>query len=188
MTKAGSTRTRQLAEQILAHIRSGDYPPGSRLRQEALAEAFSVSRTPIREALRVLETQGFVRHLPNQGTIVRVPEPREIREAYQVRAELEGLAVELATEWITDADIEKLKAANADFIRVVEGPPTGEKRADVAGDGSQPNWVEANDAFHDVILCAITTGRFTRVIGSSAIAIGCLLLVDLLGQRMAGLL
>lgn len=164
MTKAGSTRIRHLADQILTHIRSGDYPPGSRLRQEALAETFAVSRTPIREALRILETQGFVRHVPNQGTIVWAPEPREIREAYQVRAELEGLAVELATEWISDADIEKLKAANADFIRVVEGPPVGQEMANAASDGSQPNWVEANDAFHDVILRASGNQILRRMI------------------------
>ena len=164
MTEAGATRIRQLAEKILTHIRSGDYPPGSRLRQEALAEAFSVSRTPIREALRVLETQGFVRHVPNQGTIVRVPEPREIREAYQVRAELEGLAVELATEWISDADIERLKAANADFIRVVEAPVAERETAKGSNDTAHLNWVQANDAFHDVILKASGNQILRRMI------------------------
>ncbi|XIA62966.1 winged helix-turn-helix domain-containing protein [Bradyrhizobium sp. TZ2] len=56
-----------LADRISAKISAGEYPPGSRLRQEALAEEFSVSRTPIREALRQLEVKGVIQHRPNQG-------------------------------------------------------------------------------------------------------------------------
>lgn len=158
MTKTGSARIQNLADQILVRIRSGEYPPGSRLRQEALAEELEVSRTPIREALRILEVRGFVHHVPNQGTVVRVPEPREIQEAYRVRAELEGLAVELATEWITDADIEKLKCANADFIDAVERTSCPSKEFEDTElsslTGAATTWVDANSAFHDVILRA----------------------------------
>lgn len=163
MTTAGATRIRDLADQILTHIRTGEFAPGSRLRQEALAERFSVSRTPIREALRILETQGFVRHLPNQGAIVRVPEPREIRDAYQVRAELEGLAAELATEWITDADIERLRAANDAFVSVVEASSV-DTRTGPSKTGGPATWVEANDAFHDIILSASGNDCLRRMI------------------------
>lgn len=163
MTTAGATRIRDLADQILTHIRTGEFAPGSRLRQEALAEQFSVSRTPIREALRILETQGFVRHLPNQGAIVRVPEPREIRDAYQVRAELEGLAAELATEWITDADIERLRAANDAFVSVVEASSANTPTAP-SKTGGPATWVEANDAFHDIILASSGNDCLRRMI------------------------
>ena len=91
-----------LAERISAKIFAGEFPPGSRLRQEALAEEFSVSRTPIREALRQLEVKGVIQHRPNQGAIVIAPNALDIRDAYQVRAELEGLAISLAVEWITE--------------------------------------------------------------------------------------
>ena len=87
-----------LADRISAKIFAGEYPPGSRLRQEALAEEFSVSRTPIREALRQLEVKGVIQHGPNQGAMVLAPNARDIRDAYQVRAELEGLAISLAVE------------------------------------------------------------------------------------------
>jgi len=163
MTTNGATRIRDLADQILTHIRTGKFAPGSRLRQEALAEQFSVSRTPIREALRILETQGFVRHVPNQGAIVRVPEPREIRDAYQVRAELEGLAAELATEWITDADVERLRAANDAFVGVVEASSSDKPASDRMA-GGPATWVEANDAFHDIILAASGNDCLRRMI------------------------
>ena len=77
-----------LAGRISAKIFAGEYPPGSRLRQEALAEEFSVSRTPIREALRQLEAKGVVQHVPNHGAVVLAPNARDIRDAYQVRADL----------------------------------------------------------------------------------------------------
>src|SRR5688500_2798444 len=120
MAVDGPTGTRELADRIAAAIRSGDYPPGSRLRQETLAERFRVSRTPIREALRLLEARGVLQLIPNQGAVVRVPAPRDIREAYQVRAELEGLAAELAAEWITDGQIERLAKAEARFKKTVD--------------------------------------------------------------------
>src|SRR5688572_25568264 len=121
MAVDGPTSTRELADKIAAAICSGDYPPGSRLPQETLAERFGVSRTPIREALRLLEARGVLRLIPNQGAVVRVPAPRDIREAYQVRAELEGLAAELAAEWITEGQIERLAKAEERFKKAVDG-------------------------------------------------------------------
>ena len=109
-----------LAGRISAKIFAGEYPPGSRLRQEALAEEFSVSRTPIREALRQLEAKGVIQHVPNQGAIVLAPNARDIREAYQVRAELEGLAISLAVEWMTDEQIERMRNAQKRFAEAVD--------------------------------------------------------------------
>ena len=93
MATSGEQLVGSLADRISTKIFAGEYPPGSRLRQEALAEEFSVSRTPIREALRQLEAKGVIQHRPNQGAIVLAPNARDIRDAYQVRAELEGLAI-----------------------------------------------------------------------------------------------
>src|SRR5687767_12088230 len=125
MAPDGKTRTRQLADRIAAAIRSGEYPQGSRLRQETLAERFEVSRTPIREALR-------------------------IREAYQVRAELEGLAAELAAEWITEAQIGRLAQAEARFKRSVDALSSTKVRGGTRS--RQRTWVETNEDFHDVIV------------------------------------
>ena len=149
MAGDGRTRTRLLADQIAAAIRSGEYPQGSRLRQEVLAERFEVSRTPIREALRILEAKGVLDLIPNQGAMVRIPAQDEIREAYQVRAELEGLAAALAAEWITDAKIARLAEAQAKFKRSVDALCSTKKRDTHL---RQATWVETNDVFHDLIV------------------------------------
>jgi DNA-binding GntR family transcriptional regulator len=155
-----------LAERISAKISAGEYAPGSHLRQEALAEAFSVSRTPIREALRELEVKGIIRHLPNQGAIVLAPSSRDIREAYQVRAELEGLAVSLAVEWITDEQVQRMVGAQKRFADAVErltiSARTSNTRAHLK---NVPNWVESNDDFHGVIIEASGNRRLERMIG-----------------------
>src|SRR2546428_351930 len=102
-------------------VSTGRFPLGPRLRQEALAAEFGVSRTPIREALRKLQAEGLIVFEPRRGALVRGPAPREIREAYRVRAELEGLAAELAAGWIADGELRELAAAERPFRELVAG-------------------------------------------------------------------
>lgn len=151
----------QIAEQIAARISSGKFPPGFRLRQEALAEEFSVSRMPIREALRQLEARGLVVHVQNQGSIVHVPTAKQIRDAYQVRAELEGLACELAVQWITDAQLERMRRAQARFAQVVDMLAA---TANARNKRVVPNWVESNEEFHDVIMEAAGNDNLRAII------------------------
>src|SRR5688500_5970879 len=92
------TLVSSIADEIRAGIMTGRFSLGSRLRQNSLASEFGVSRTPIREALRWLHAEGVVDLVPNRGAVVRGLTPRELRDAYRVRAELEGLAAELATQ------------------------------------------------------------------------------------------
>lgn len=154
-----------LAERISAKILAGDYPPGSRLRQEALAEEFSVSRTPIREALRQLEVKGVIQHVPNQGAIVLAPNARDIREAYQVRAELEGLAISLAVEWITDEQIERMRNAQKRFAATVEKLTITARTSNAKAHlKNVPNWVESNDEFHGVVIEASGNRRLRQLI------------------------
>src|SRR4051794_8840370 len=91
-TTDGRALVDKLAATLQARVLSGELPSGARLRQEALAEEFGVSRTPVREALRKLQAHGLVDLEPNRGALVRALSAREIRDAYEVRAELEGLA------------------------------------------------------------------------------------------------
>lgn len=154
-----------LAERISAKILAGEYPPGSRLRQEALAEEFSVSRTPIREALRQLEVKGVIQHVPNQGAIVLAPNARDIREAYQVRAELEGLAISLAVEWITDEQIERMRNAQKRFAATVEKLTITARMSNAKAHlKNVPNWVESNDEFHGVVIEASGNRRLKQLI------------------------
>jgi DNA-binding GntR family transcriptional regulator len=144
----------RLAASIQARVLSGEFASGSRLRQESLATEFGVSRTPVREALRKLQAAGVVQLEPRRGAKVRGPSAREVREAYEVRAELEGLAAALASARIRDDDLRRLRDAQASFqdssrrLRVWkerEGgvpPPPAEAHAE---------WVRGNDLFHLVI-------------------------------------
>jgi DNA-binding GntR family transcriptional regulator len=165
MTASAKSNVGSLADRIAGKIFAGHYPPGSRLPQEALAEEFSVSRTPVREALRQLEVKGLIEHVPNQGAVVLAPNGRDIREAYQVRAELEGLAISLAVEWITDEQIERMCDAQKRFAQTVDKLTIAARSSkDKARLKNIPNWVESNDDFHGVVIEASGNRRLKQMI------------------------
>lgn len=162
----GAMRTRMSVEELTARIRSGivrgSPPVGSWLRQEALAVRYGVSRTPIREALRQLEAGGLVTLVPRRGALVRGLTPKEIRDTYRVRAELDGLAAEMACGRIDTAGLRRLRSAEVQFAE--SGPALA---AWLIGDTEVPlgaRWVAANDAFHDAVRSAAGNLRLTRVI------------------------
>jgi DNA-binding GntR family transcriptional regulator len=141
----------QLVQSLEASIASGEIPVNSWLRQETMAAEFKVSRTPIREALRVLQANGMVEVVPNRGALVRGPTPRDIREAYVVRAELEGFAAELAARWIRDDELAQLREAEALFQRLVEEFLDDPRAATEGPSPHEANWMRANDRFHMAI-------------------------------------
>jgi DNA-binding GntR family transcriptional regulator len=157
------TTVERIAGTIQSQVLSGAVAIGTRLRQEALAEQFGVSRTPVREALRKLEATGVVELLPNRGAIVRGPSVREIREAYEVRAELEGLAAALAANRINDRDLVRLREAQRlfrDSISALIARRTSTRRPWK----DESVWVRANDLFHQAILDAAGNGRLSETI------------------------
>src|SRR3989440_12330811 len=105
------TKADDLALALEEAIVAGEIAPGTVLRQEQLSEQFQVSRTPIREALRRLAALGLVDFVPNRGVRVRTLSREELHEAFLVRAELEGLATELAATRMTEQDLEELEEA-----------------------------------------------------------------------------
>jgi DNA-binding GntR family transcriptional regulator len=138
----------ETAAAIRARIMSGEIPIGAQLRQADLAAALGVSRTPIREALRQLQAGGLIEVLPRRGAVVRVPAPWEVREAYEVRAELEGLACVRAVGEITSEQLDELRRTN-DVLR--DGPHA-------------PPTTEANDRFHALIHEIAGNERLARTI------------------------
>ena len=102
-------------DKLFDAIQSGDILPGDRLLETELAQRFSVSRTPIREAIRRLEAEGIVRHTPRIGAIVRQLGQKEIVELYEMRIVLEATAAEMAALHASQAEIETLSSLNEDM-------------------------------------------------------------------------
>lgn len=100
---------------LLTEIREGRLLPGDRLRETELAERLNVSRTPIREAIRQLEADRLVTHIPRQGATIRRLDYAEIMELYEMRAVLEGTAAKLASRAASGIEIEELKSINEDL-------------------------------------------------------------------------
>jgi DNA-binding GntR family transcriptional regulator len=128
LAEADGTRTaplsKVLCDQIEGMILSGQMQPGERLNEQHLAQRFGVSRGPIREAVRALEGAGFVEAVTNKGVFVRQLTVAEVREVYDVRAALFGLAGRLLAERAGESVIAALHglvegmeqaAANRDF-------------------------------------------------------------------------
>lgn len=100
---------------LLEEIRDGLLTPGARLREVELAGRLGHSRTPIREAIRLLEGDGLVVHQPRQGATIRVLDYPEVMELYEMRAVLEGTAARLAARAANDAELRQLADLNAEF-------------------------------------------------------------------------
>ncbi|MDO5630255.1 MAG: GntR family transcriptional regulator [Paracoccus sp. (in: a-proteobacteria)] len=106
---------------LLAEIRSGQLGPGARLRETELAERFGISRTPVREAIRQLEADGLVIHLPRQGASLRTLDHAEVIELYEMRAVLEGTAARLAARMALPLEIDALADLNAALAKAGPG-------------------------------------------------------------------
>jgi DNA-binding GntR family transcriptional regulator len=143
----------ETAAAIRARIMSGEIPIGAQLRQADLAARLGVSRTPVREALRQLQAVGLIEVLPRRGAVVRVPAPWEVREAYEVRAELEGLACLRAVGEITSEQLDELRRTN-DVLR----------DGHTASDGAPGATTAANDRFHALIHEISGNARLARTI------------------------
>jgi DNA-binding GntR family transcriptional regulator len=125
---------------LMDRIINGTYPPGTRLVEMQLARELDISQAPVREALCTLEAARFVETEPYRGTRVRRIGERECREAYQVRAVLEELAVQLGAASL-QARLEELRAeANAAMA--------------AAGQGDVVGYLRHNVRFHQMIVDA----------------------------------
>jgi DNA-binding GntR family transcriptional regulator len=105
----GDRQEASLHGEILLRLRDyvveGNIPDGARVPERQLCEMFGISRTPLREALKVLAAEGLIELLPNRGARVRQLSQRDLEELFDVMAGLESLAGRLACEAITDAEI-----------------------------------------------------------------------------------
>ncbi|MBO3749573.1 GntR family transcriptional regulator [Streptosporangiaceae bacterium NEAU-GS5] len=104
MTAASDRAVERLRERIL----SGEYAPGERLGEVELADKLGVSRTPVREALRLLAAEGLVEITTNKGARVVEYPAHDLDHIFLIRARIEGLSARTAAIHASDADIDKL--------------------------------------------------------------------------------
>jgi len=97
-------------------IIDGTLKPGERLVEDSLSAEFSVSRTPLREAIHKLEMEGFLQRLPSRGLAVTELSSKEVEELYQVRSYLEGLATYEFAKNITPGNFKLLEKLKKDII------------------------------------------------------------------------
>jgi DNA-binding GntR family transcriptional regulator len=122
-----------LRDQVLVELRrrivDAQYLPGERLTEDRLAEDFGVSRNPVREALRVIEAEGFVEMQPRRGAVVSSPSATSMRDMFAVRALLEPMAARLAADRARPEDLRGLRqlledardaTERGDLVRVAE--------------------------------------------------------------------
>lgn len=107
------TDAQQMRDQVYQRLRraifQGRLKPGERLVERKLAEQLGVSRTPVREAIRMLELEGLVYHQPRIGAVVAEIDDSEVLEIYRIRAVLEGLAARMAAERIEPEGLKELE-------------------------------------------------------------------------------
>lgn len=98
----------RVADALVDAIEKGELPPGTRIREATLARQLGISRGPLREALQRLEGRKLLQYTPNFGMKVAAPSRADIINIFEIREALEGLACRLATERMSDDEIEEL--------------------------------------------------------------------------------
>ncbi len=107
----------ELVDRLREMIVTGQLAPGAKIQEQALCDAFDVSRTPMREALRSLSAEGLIEHVPHRGATVKPITLQDLEDAFPVIATLEGLAGRMAAERITDDEIGEARQLQDDLER-----------------------------------------------------------------------
>ena len=144
-------------EAIKTAIRNGTFQPEEKVTETKLATALGVSRTPVREALRLLHSEGYVRLTPNSNFVISSLTENDIRESLQVRIALETEAVRLAVEKIDD---EKARALQACFDTILE------VNHEVDSEEEAIKFYEADRAFHNKIVEITGNSQLMQIYGS----------------------
>jgi DNA-binding GntR family transcriptional regulator len=100
----------EVAAQIREMIRDGDLAKGQKIDEKYLCESMGVSRTPVRESLKMLNAEGLVKLIPNKGAYISDPPMEVIQDLFEVMSVLEGTAARLAVQKMTDKDFSKIEA------------------------------------------------------------------------------
>jgi DNA-binding GntR family transcriptional regulator len=138
------------AEVIRQAIVEGRLEPGTRLKEEKLARELGISRTPVREALLILQSEGLVDAAPNRGATVRIHDAEALEDLYQLRAVLEGHAARRAAARVSE-DVVALLWSSCE-------------RFDARIDGDVRDLVKENGFFHNTIVEAAGSVRVADMV------------------------
>ncbi len=129
----------ELVERLRLLIVEGDLAPGSKISEKDLSDLFAVSRTPLREALKVLAREGLVELSPNRGASVAALTLDDLEEAFPVMGALEALSGELACMAITNRELATVERHHAAMLEAYEAR-------------DMPSYFKHNQAIHQTIL------------------------------------
>src|SRR5512145_1649586 len=163
-------RHQTLREKILETIRDailkGALKPGERVSEPELAERFGISRTPIREAFRQLESEGYLEVIPRKGAVVASLSERDVVEFYAIKSILEGHAARIAAERMSDRDLERLETINA-------------KLQQIASDGDIKAFFRTHNEFHELFIKASGNDKLAELINQLVLKFNRLRLASL---------
>jgi DNA-binding GntR family transcriptional regulator len=131
----------EVAQRLRRRLIEGDIAPGTKLNERELSEALQVSRTPLREAIRMLAAEGLVELLPNRGAVAVQLSAQDVADTFELIAGLEGLSGELAAQRIDDAELAEIRALNFEML-------AAHTRRDL------PTYYRLNARIHDCINAA----------------------------------
>lgn len=143
----------KIADKIRADIIKGVYADEERLVEPKLAKSLGISRTPIREALRQLETEGFIEIVPRKGAVVKSLTVNDIDDLYAVKASLEGLAARQATANLTEKDIDRLRKMNDKFRDIAYENPN-----------IMDEYLKYNVDFHNIFITASKNKKILEIL------------------------
>lgn len=139
----------ELAEHIRAMIMEGHFKDDEKVPEKALCERFGVSRTPLREALKILSAEGYIQLVPNRGARVCGLTVEEVEQGFPVIATLEGLSGELAVKSITEDEIAAIADMNARMRQAYEA-------------GDLTGYFDLNQAIHHALMDAARNPILTQ--------------------------
>ncbi len=146
-----------LREKILENIRdaiiSGSLKAGSRVSEPELAERYGISRTPIREAFRQLESEGYLTVIPRRGAVVSEFSEKDVEEFYAIKSILEGYAARRACEKLTDKELGRLQAIN-------------DRLSELAEHNDIKTFFKIHSDFHDTFIKAADNEKLRDLINS----------------------
>jgi DNA-binding GntR family transcriptional regulator len=147
-----STLSEKVSTLISDMIHKGKFKPGERLTETSLSKLLGFSRTPIREALRQLEKEGFIYIVPRKGATVTLLTERDIEEIFLLKYKLETLAIVLALEHLDKEDITYLERLN-------------KRLKDLKGNKSVSSLIDINSKFHSYIINKCYNHRLIKMLG-----------------------